>query len=103
MRVGDVHRRRPGAGVPALGVRTVGRGHVLIRSHYTCTDGSGTFDALKHLQLTFTETGFTGVGPMQILGGTGRYAGIVGHGIGVGSTDFETGIGGGTTTGFVQQ
>lgn len=80
-----------------------GGGNVLIRSHYTCTDGSGTFDALKHIRLTFTETGFTGVGPVQILGGTGRYEGIVGHAIAVGATDFETGLGGGTTTGFVQQ
>jgi hypothetical protein len=77
-------------------------GNVLIRSHYTCDDGSGTFDALKHIQLTFTDTGFTNVGPMQFLGGTGDYAGIVGHGVGVGATDFETGLGGGTTTGFVR-
>jgi len=80
-----------------------GGGNVLIRSHYTCADGSGTFDALKHIQLTFNETGFTGVGPVQILGGTGRYEGIVGHAVGVGATDFDTGLGGGTTTGFVQQ
>ena len=77
-------------------------GNVLIRSHYTCGDGSGTFEALKHIQLTFTETGFTNVGPMQILRGTGAYAGIVGHGVGVGATDVETGLGGGTTTGFVR-
>jgi hypothetical protein len=77
-------------------------GNVLIRSHYTCTDGTGTFDALKHIQLTFTETGFTGVGPVQILGGTGAYEGIVGHAISVGATDFATGTAGGTTTGFVQ-
>jgi hypothetical protein len=79
-----------------------GGGNVLIRSHYTCDDGSGTFDALKHIQLTFTDTGFTGVGPMQILGGTGAYAGIVGHGDSVGATDLETGMGGGTTTGFAR-
>jgi hypothetical protein len=80
-----------------------GGGNVLIRSHYTCDDGSGTFDSLKHIQLTFTETGFTGVGPVQILGGTGAYEGIVGHGVGVGATDAETGLGGGTTTGFITQ
>ena len=79
-----------------------GGGNVLIRSHYTCDDGSGTFDAIKHIELTFTDTGFTNAGPMQIVGGTGDYAGIVGHGIGVGATDGETGLGGGTTTGFVR-
>jgi hypothetical protein len=79
-----------------------GGGNVLIRSHYTCDDDSGTFDALKHIRLTFTETGFTGVGPMQILGGSGAYAGVVGHGAGEGATDLETGLGGGTTSGFVR-
>ena len=79
-----------------------GGGNVLIRSHYICADGSGTFDALKHLQLTFTDTGFTDRGPMQILDGTGAYAGIMGHGVGIGATDLETGLGGGTTTGFVR-
>jgi hypothetical protein len=34
-------------------------------------------------------------------GGAGK-GGIVGHAIGVGATDFGTGTGGGTTTGFVQ-
>jgi hypothetical protein len=79
-----------------------GGGNVLIRSHDTCGDGSGTFDALKHIELRFTDSGFTGVGPTQILGGTGVYAGIVGHGVGVGATDLETEMGGGTTTGFVR-
>ena len=79
-----------------------GGGNVLIRSHYTCDDGSGTFESLKHIQLTFTETGFTGVGPVQFLGGTGAYEGLVGHGIGVGATNVETGLGGGPTTGFAR-
>jgi hypothetical protein len=80
-----------------------GGGNLLIRSTYTCDDGSGTFDLLKHLQLTFTEEGFTDVGPVEILGGTGAYAGIVGHGVGVGGTDTATGIGAGTTTGFITE
>ena len=80
-----------------------GGGNVLIRSTYTCDDGSGTFNELKHIQLTFTEEGFTGVGPVEILGGTGAYAGIVGHGVGVGSTNEATGIGAGTTTGLISE
>ena len=79
-----------------------GGGFVLIRSTYTCDDGSGTFEMLKHLTLTFTESGFTDAGPVEILGGTGAYAGITGHGFGSGATDEESGIGGGTTTGVVQ-
>jgi hypothetical protein len=76
---------------------------VLIRSTYTCDDGSGTFYMLKHLHLTFTEEGFTDTGPLEILGGTGAYAGIVGHGVTVGGTDEATGIGAGTDTGVITQ
>ncbi|WP_270889599.1 hypothetical protein [Pedococcus sp. 5OH_020] len=78
------------------------KGFVLIRSTFTCDDGSGSFTMLKHLTLTFTDTGFTDAGPVEILGGTGTYAGITGHGFTSGGTDGETGIGGGTTTGAVQ-
>jgi hypothetical protein len=80
-----------------------GGGNVLIRSTYTCDDGSGTFNELKHLQITFTEEGFTDAGPVEILGGIGAYAGIVGHGFGVGGTDDATGIGAGTTTGLISE
>jgi hypothetical protein len=77
-------------------------GFVLIRSTYTCDNGSGTFKMLKHLTLTFTDTGFTDAGPVQMLGGSGAYAGVTGHGYTTGGTDVEAGIGGGTTTGVVQ-
>ena len=76
--------------------------NVLIRTTYTCDDGSGTFDALKHVFATFTEGGFTNVGPQQFTGGTGDYAGIVGHGVNVGAADAATGTGSGTITGFVR-
>jgi hypothetical protein len=36
---------------------------------------------------------------VQILGGTGDYAGIVGHGVDIGSSSGPTGVG--TITGFV--
>ena len=77
-----------------------GGGILLIRSVYTCDDGSGTFKMLKHLTLTFTETGFTTAGPLEILGGTGAYAGITGHGFGSGES--VGAIGGGTDTGVVR-
>jgi hypothetical protein len=77
-----------------------GQGNVLIRSTYTCDDGSGTFEMLKHLRLTFTASGFTTAGPIEILGGTGDYAGITGHGFTTGEVVGATG--GGTTTGVVQ-
>jgi hypothetical protein len=77
--------------------------NLIIRTTYTCDDGSGTFDALKHVFITFTEGGFTNVGPTQILGGTGDYAGIVGHGVNVGATDDATATGGSSITGFVRE
>jgi hypothetical protein len=76
-----------------------GGGNALIRSIYTCDDGSGTFAMLKHLHLTFTDSGFTDAGPIEILGGTGAYAGITGHGVSTGETVGTSG--GGTTTGVV--
>ena len=79
-----------------------GGGIVMIRTVFTCDDGSGTFDGLKHLTLRFTPTGFTTVGPFEILGGTGAYAGLNGHGASDGATDFSTATGGGVTTGVVQ-
>ena len=79
-----------------------GRGFVLIRSVYTCGDGSGTFVMLKQLTLTFTDTGFADTGPVEILGGMGAYAGATGHGFTRGGTDARSGLGGGTTMGVVQ-
>jgi hypothetical protein len=79
-----------------------GRGFVLVRSVYTCGDGSGTFVMLKHLTLTFTDTGFTDTGPVEILGGMDAYAGATGHGFTRGGMDAPSGLGGGTTTGAVQ-
>jgi hypothetical protein len=72
----------------------------VIRTTCTCDDGSGTFEALKHVFLTFTEGGATNVGPMQILGGTGDYAGIAGHGVDVGVSDDATGTAEGSITGL---
>jgi hypothetical protein len=95
-----VCRRRERSRVRAVRAGALRRGNVLIRSTYTCDDGSGTFEMLKHLHLAFTASGFTTAGPVQILGGTGDYAGITGHGFTTGEVVGATG--GGTTTGVVQ-
>jgi hypothetical protein len=74
--------------------------NLLIRATFTCADGSGTFDMLKHVFITFTgEDSSTSTGPVQILGGTGDFEGIIGHGVDVGHAEGGTGVS--TITGFV--
>ena len=78
-----------------------GGGNLLIRTTYTCDDDSGTFDMLKHVFITFgEEDDSTSTGPVQIIGGTGDYEGIIGHGVDVGTSDGPTGMG--TIAGFVR-
>jgi hypothetical protein len=68
--------------------------NLLIRATFTCADGSGTFDMLKHVFITFTgEDSSTSTGPVQILGGTGDFDGIVGHGVDIGTAAGGTGVG----------
>lgn len=74
--------------------------NLLIHTVYTCADGSGTFTMLKHVFLTFSDTGFTNTGPVAIQGGTGVYSGLTGHGVDSGATVFGQG-GQGTITGTV--
>lgn len=61
--------------------------NVLLRTVYTCDDGSGTFFALKHVFLTIEGDGATNDGLITLHGGTGDYVGLNGHGqdIGFGS------------------
>ena len=85
----------------AQGPGVSGGVNLQIRSVYTCADGSGTWNQLSMLFLTFgPNDSFTNTGPVQILGGTGKYAGATGHGFGTGGTD-STGIGGGQTVGVI--
>jgi hypothetical protein len=79
-----------------------GKLNLLIRTVYTCDDGSGTFNALKHVLLTFSDDSFTNTGPIQLLGGTGAYTGLVGHGVdnGFGQADVT---GHGDISGFIVQ
>ena len=48
---------------------------------YTCADGSGTFDILKHARLVATPPGIDNTGPVSFLGGTGAYVGLTGYGV----------------------
>jgi hypothetical protein len=73
----------------------------VIRTVYTCDDGSGTFNALKHVFITFTDDGSTNTGPIQLLGGTGAYTELVGHGVDNGTTVGDTGVG--QISGFIVQ
>ena len=55
---------------------------------------------LKHVFITFTEEDTsTSTGPVQIRGGTGDYAGILGHGVDAGTGTGPTAVG--TITGWV--
>jgi hypothetical protein len=57
---------------------------------------------LKHVFLTFNPDGSTtNTGPIQILGGTGAYANLVGHGVDTGSGSGDTASG--QITGWVIQ
>jgi hypothetical protein len=58
--------------------------NLLIRTVYTCDDDSGTFNALKHVFLEFTDTGATNTGPVSLQGGTGDYTNLSGHGVDTG-------------------
>ena len=71
-----------------------GRLVLLIRTEYICDDGSGTFDALKHVVITFTgEDSSTSSGPISLKGGTGDYVGLAGHGVDVGQAEGGLGLG----------
>jgi hypothetical protein len=88
------------AAFPHSGQAQSGGFNLLIRTTYTCDDGSGTFDMLKHVFITTTgEDSSTNLGPVQILGGTGDFEGIVGHGVDSGTASGGTGVG--TITGWV--
>jgi hypothetical protein len=64
--------------------------NLLIKTVYTCGDGSGTFFAQKHVFLTFNEDGSdTNTGPITLKGGTGDYTGLSGHGVNNGTVTPE--------------
>lgn len=96
--VDDVKTQAPSGG-SFNGPNHSGGFNLLIRSVYTCTDGSGSFFALKHVHITFTDTGSTNTGPIQLHGGTGAYTRLTGHGVDEGSASGDAGTG--LISGFV--
>jgi hypothetical protein len=91
----------PPPGSPAIDAS--GGGNIQGGSVYTCDDGSGTFNARKHVFITFTDNGFTNTGPIQLVGGTGAFTNLTGHGVDIGSTNFDTGVGTGNISGVIVQ
>jgi hypothetical protein len=73
---------------------TTGKFNLLIRTVYTCNDGSGSFYAQKHVFITFNEDdSSTNTGPITFHGGTGDYVTLRGHGVDVGTAAGEIGEG----------
>lgn len=72
-----------------------------IRTVFTCDDGSGSFYALKNLRITFLEDGTTSTGPIQLMGGTGAYTRLRGHGVDNGTASFDEDFGEGLITGVL--
>lgn len=95
----DVKVFAPSPGSP--GSDSSGGFNLLIQTVYTCNDGSGTFNAVKHVFITFTDNGFTNTGPIQLLGGTGAFTDLAGHGVDNGVTSGDTGVG--RISGFIVQ
>ena len=95
----DVKVFAPSRGSP--GSDSSGGFNLLIRTIYTCNDGSGTFNAVKHVFTTFTDNGFTNTGPTQLLRGAGAFTDLAGHGVDNGVTSGDTGVG--RISGFVVQ
>jgi hypothetical protein len=80
---------------------TTGKFNLLIRTVYTCDDGSGTFNAQKHVFITLNENGSsTNTGPITLHGGTGDYTRLSGHGVDSGTASAD-GFGVGTITGVI--
>jgi len=78
-----------------------GKVTLIVRSVYTCNDGSGTFNAMKQHVGTPSPDGFTSTGPIQLRGGTGTYADLNGHGVDTGSIEFTTGTATATDSGVI--
>ena len=67
-----------------------GKLNILVRTVYTCDDGSGAFNAQKHFFITVNEDGsITNTGPVALHDGTGDYTGLSGHGTLIGGTDAD--------------
>jgi hypothetical protein len=73
---------------------TTGKFNLLIRTVYTCDDGSGTFFAQKHVFIEIVdEDTETNSGPITFHGGTGAYTTLRGHGVDIGRAEQGVGVG----------
>ena len=88
----EVHNAAPNSG-SAHGPDHSGGINLQIDTVYTCTDGTGSFEALKNIRLTFTEDGTTSTGQIQLRGGTGAYLNLSGHGVDDGVSSGDSGLG----------
>ena len=71
---------------PGQGPDHSGKLQLIVRSVYTCDDGSGTFNALKEIVGTVGPDGnVISTGQIQLLGGTGAFTNLSGHGVDTGS------------------
>jgi len=70
-----------------------GKINLLVRTVYTCGDASGTFNTLRQVFITLGPDGsFTSTGPIQVLGGTGAFTNLTGHGVDNATGNFVTGV-----------
>jgi len=75
---------------------------LVVRSVYTCADGSGTFNATTELRGTpGPNDTVTSTGTVQLLGGTGAFTNLIGHGSVTGFVNNMTGTATATDTGVV--
>jgi hypothetical protein len=75
--------------------------NLLIRTVYTCDNGD-TFFAQKLVFIAFNEDGSsTSTGPITLLGGTGAFIGLSGHGVDNGMATAD-GFGVGNISGVLQ-
>lgn len=75
---------------------------IITRSVYTCEDGSGSFNAMTEVVGTpVTDDFATITGSIQLLGGTGAFTDLIGHGASAGSIDFAAGAASVTNVGVV--
>jgi hypothetical protein len=80
---------------------TSGQIKLLNRTVYTCDDRSGTFNSLRQILITLGPDGsFTSTGPIQLLGGTGAFTDLTGHGVDNATGNFATAVDG-QISGFV--
>ena len=73
--------------------------NLLVRTVFTCDDGSGSFLVQSHVFFMITGDVVTNTGPSLLHGGTGAYVNLKGNGVDNGSSDSPQA----TISGFITQ